>query len=157
MSSCMDYLKKKILDADKRSAPHSIYSHDGGGRNKVDLYKALTASKQIMKLSHCNYIFRGKFLSLMNEIDNKILEYARTLGAIEECYPTLITLSGAIKCGYVSALPYLTVYTGTVKDEKAEWLKASRHTSPVSDEISVPLDHMKMSTHIHAPAICVCT
>lgn len=130
-----------------------VFSHEPKELNfAVDPHPTLFDSKDICPHSDGNYILQNKVLRIVRKLDEVFFDFARSLNAVEQEYPTTIPIDSAIACGYIGNFPQHTGFISYVHKDLNS-LKSLSETKNYSLDFDLQKNISRPSA-ILAPTVC---
>lgn len=141
--------------------------HEGTGRNlayqdgddAIDPFDHLRSTRQVSETLPGTFIIRGELLEVMNHLDRRFHDYARTRNAQEEYYPTSVPTDALMNNGYLKSFPHQAIFAASIREDKASIESLVGRVGPSSDaasETRVSEDGIDFAAHsqVLAPTVC---
>ena len=107
-----------------------------GARLLADAYDDLVASGAAFRSAEGQVAIGGPMLTALEFLDARLRDLARSYGAVEYRYPTLLPTSVIEACGYIDSFPHLVMFVSRLRGNAGDYERfgaARRRGAPVED------------------------
>lgn len=114
-----------------------------------DMFDALIEAGDIVPAGPGDFAYRGRFLEAMQRLDALMLEYALSIGAVEEAYPTAVPTALLRRAGYLNSFPHHALLVAPVCFDAASVARVR-----AGDSVDVASDLLAPAVSVLAPTVC---
>jgi seryl-tRNA synthetase len=119
-----------------------------------DPFAHFLARRDIVSTGRGKFVYAGDFLKVFNALDQHLLEFALTLGAREELYPSTVQAESLLNSGYLKQSPHLSFFVAPVNFAK-DSLTAMGDAAILSHDCRLDtVSHLGVPDQILSPTVC---
>ncbi len=114
----IDELARETAVSFEKVQSQILFTQDGRGEADArDPFDHLLATRQVVPLGPGTYAYQGGFLATVRALDRAFCRMGLDMGAVEQEYPTTVSLPSMMKNGYLAAFPQHAYLVSSIHED----------------------------------------